>query len=464
MVIICIATMCVYSDSRLALTTVDSFHDWVGLRAVYENATQYLPRDNLPSLNLTKFDPWGSTLWQLEELLSRGLISQARFDNASALLLKPVPQNPSLLYRLLSKADCTAPDAIPGTTPVTRSPGCQCIADTYLGFVRETVNMSSNVTSEMRTKYGGQVLRCLDRRVTRRTSTCKSFCSVHPIGLALYSNSAIFLSCAAFTLYFVGAQLGVEKIWVLQLIICALGVGLSIPFLVLDWQGNILNVCGLCLVVLNLLHGASEDLDDVFHRRGHASNAHPAHPHPFIVCVIVNLHIVIPVFMMTVGVSGYARDFYALSSFGVAGFLMGIALQVTPHTLLFSCYSADPAFLSGQCYLWDSWYGHEWTRETKMECHRILSGLFLAIFSWLCVAYVDSDGPFFAANTLFAIFLGFVILGIIVVIVVMHEKKLENIKATKYTNFGQLEEALCWLVMGGNVLLTIVTIIDSATD
>jgi hypothetical protein len=323
-----------YSDRRLTLTTLHVFNDWATLKHVYENTTQYLPEFNPPSLALARFDPWGTSLGQYEDLRARGLITDAQYANVSALfgamdLAGIAAGHPSVLYRLLAAAECTVPSALPDTTPASRSPGCQCIAATYLRFVNETVNASSLVPAEIRSKYAGEVLGCVDRRVTRRTETCSTFCTIHPIGLALYSNTVLFLSCMAFLLFSelsFGARPGT-----LQLVVCGVGVLSVLPFIFLGGSANWVNILGLGLVILNLVHAAREDLEDALlsGRSGAYTQLDGlAHPHPLVVCVCVNLHVIIPAFMVAVGASGFARDLYAVSSFGLAGFLLGVALQV----------------------------------------------------------------------------------------------------------------------------------------
>ena len=338
---VCIGFMHTYSDRRLVLTTTEVFRNWSALKRVYENTTEYLPAFNPPSLALARFDPWGTSLGQYEDMRNRGLITGEQFANVSASfaatdLAALAAAHPSVLYRLLSAAECTVPNARPQTTPASRSPGCQCIADSYLAFVNETVNTSSRVPAEVRTRYAGRVLGCLDRRVTRKTATCETMCSLHPVGLALYSNTVLFLSCMAFLL-FSEANFG-AKTMTLQLVVCVAGVLCILPFVLMGASANLLSILGLVLVILNLVHAAREDLEDALHGEGYEPLG-GAHPHPLIVCICVNLHVVIPAFMIAVGASNFARDFYAVSSFGFAGFLFGVALQVSllvdPFTVYF---------------------------------------------------------------------------------------------------------------------------------
>jgi hypothetical protein len=345
---VCIGFMHTFSDRRLVLTTSEVFREWGALKRVYENATQYLPAFNPPSLALARFDPWGTSLEQYEDMRHRGLITGAQFANVSASfsatnLASLVAGHPSVLYRLLSAAECTVPNARPQTTPASRSPGCQCIADTYLAFVNETVNTSGRVPAEVRTRYASRVLGCLDRRVTRKTATCETMCSIHPVGLALYSNTVLFLSCLAFLL-FSEANFGASSA-TLRIVLCIVGALCILPFALMGFSSNLLSILGLVLVILNLVHAAREDLEDALLGGGHEALQGGSHPHPLIVCICVNLHVTIPAFMIAVGVSNFARDFYAVYSFGFAGFLLGVALQVRARrdalvSIYFSCFSS----------------------------------------------------------------------------------------------------------------------------
>lgn len=466
---ICIGFMHAYSDRRLILTTSEVFRNWSALRNVYEDTTQYLPGFNPPSLAMARFDPWGTSLGQYEDMRDRGLITDAQFANVSASfdlmdLDALAETHPSVLYRLLSTAECTVPNARPQTSPASRSPGCQCIADTYLAFVDETDNASSRIPSEVRTRYAGRVLRCLDRRVTRKTATCGAVCSLHPVGLALYSNTVLFLSCLAFLLF---SELNYgASVVVLQLIVCGAGVLCILPFVLMGTSANLLSILGLVLVILNLVHAAREDLEDAM-RCAYETRVVAEHPHPLIVCICVNLHVVIPAFMIAVGVSNLARDFYAISSFGFAGFLLGVALQVCLYFFARRFLGGIHAFWRvWQCFIWDCWYSTASVRNFKLPLLILIGCVFTAAFIWLFSAYQDPAGVFVVSGSSGMLVFTLVILGIAGLMGLMcreREVRMEE-SIVAHHMFGYPELGLCCLVLLGNLLLGTLAIIDAAKD
>lgn len=180
----------------------------------------------------------------------------------------------SLLWNLMRLSWCSYPNALPGTTPVTRSPGCQCIGNVYLRFVTETFGNGTNVRGDVvnttlaqRDKYGSDVLTCFDRRQVSRTQTCGLVCSTHSAGLMLYVNIVTFLALFG---YLVFSEHGVilrgcasvsSQLLALKLLIVILAAGLASPYIWRDLEANILNLTGIALSVVYLTLTLHDELN-----------------------------------------------------------------------------------------------------------------------------------------------------------------------------------------------------------
>lgn len=425
-VMIAITAYFLYSslDRRLALTTVEVFHEWGALRGVYERTVSYNPQFNPPTIHprdSVRFDTGVHSLVVIKDLYERGLISydvlnstSARFNQSTGVLLSSpgvggldprlipqilldflttkgqqtpglpnsamstlvsaglfnssvdqtrvsrmlaelftqanytipesyrngwfMPEDPRILQRLLSAAGCTSPDALPGTTPITRSAGCQCIADTYLVFVRETVNMTSNVTWKARDAAAGDVLKCLDRRVVWHSWGAGRDRSVHPLGLALYGHCVCFLLCAAFLLSFYHFQIfparwtAFERNLGIKIILAGVTSVFFIVFASHDFTANLFQLIGLILVLTNLIFSAHSILDyagkGAGFRGGEEDQAKRVDPHPLTVCFWINVPVLLPAILGIVAISGFIRDFYAVLVVALIGALLGLVLQV----------------------------------------------------------------------------------------------------------------------------------------
>lgn len=378
-------------DQRISLTTIEVFHDWAGLRQLFQETSAYDPRFNLPALEYyTRFDGGGVSLDVMRDLLTRGLLSQAVFANFSGLFnlttglplvgaadpqalqqlssqffdkylgtvffnVQPnLPRevavsahnyvDPRLLVRLLRIAGCSFPDAMAGATPATRSPGCACIAGTYVDFVRATANMTTNVTSAARGAAGDAVLRCMDRRVTWRVWGAGDAWTVHPLAIALYSNGILFLICVAYLLSFYHAALfpegwdGTMRTRVIQGALVGLTGVLILLLMLHDPLGNFLQMLGLVLSLSTFLFSARSVLD--YPSKGADFRApFVPEPHPLMVCFWLNLPMLIPGPLVGVALAGYNRDVYAVWVVAIVGSVFGIILLVRPFL---ACERAVP--------------------------------------------------------------------------------------------------------------------------
>ena len=369
-----------HMGQRVMLTSIEVFHDWGGLRQIFQDTVSLDPRFNLPSLDYyTHFDTSSASLMVIKDLHSRGLMSDGDFKNASALfnqstglpltgaldprllsqlaseffgkfsgnltalVLQGLPTSvvvsapgltdPRLLSRLLSVSGCSFPDALPGATPTTRSAGCRCIAESYLGFVKASANMTTNITAAVRERGGAEALKCLDRRVTWHTWGAGDMWTIHPVGLAFYSSSILFLTCVGFLIPFYHQHLFPES-WdvrfrtlAIKLTLAGLTGVLVLLFALHDFLANLFQILGLVLVLSNFLFSLSSVLD--YPGKGAVfREPFKPEPHPLVVSFWVNFPMLLPAPLVAVAISGYIRDVYAVGAIAVIGAVVGIIMQV----------------------------------------------------------------------------------------------------------------------------------------
>jgi hypothetical protein len=372
-------------DDRISLTTIEVFHDWRGLRQVFQDTSAYDPRVNLPALEYyTHFDGGSVSMDAMRDLHERGLLTDVQLGNFTSMFnlttglplvgmadphllqqlasvffsrfvgtafpnsTKDLPRevvagginfvDPMILSRLYRVSGCSFPDALPGSTPATRSQGCACIAKTYVDFVLATAKMYTNVTRAARDEASDAVLRCMDRRVTWRTWGAGEVWTVHPLALALYSNGVFFLVCFAYLISFYHDSLfpvgwdGVMRTRVIQAMLVLVTGVLIFLLLLHNPFGNALQAVGLLLSLSTFLFSARRVLDYPNSNGGSRVPFVPE-PHPLMVCFWLNLPLLIPGPLVGLALAGYTRDVYAVWIVAIVGSMMGILLSVQ-HPLL----------------------------------------------------------------------------------------------------------------------------------
>ena len=376
--LVCLALGGMFSnlDSRLLLTMTDTFGGLAEIRDVFNNTASYAVVSNPARLDHVPFPPGPETREELEDLVRRGLLpgdALARFQAVSPA------SDPSLLHRVMVASWCSSGRPIPNVLPAQRTPGCQCIADAYLDLVRTTlppnvtdlsvvgyaqvggynttalvggtnqtvlVNGTNRtvlvgavnttvwlgwtnqtvlgptvvaVSPDVRTRVANRVYRCWDQRQVRRSRQCGDLCKTHLLGLPLFANVVLFLVCMSYLAF---VQLGRSgwNVYVIKLLVVAMGLVLCIPFFVRYVEANALNISGIvvCLFYITVsLHGEL----DVGTQEEKAVN-------PLSVCFLVNLPLILSAHAIQLGVSGYGRDLWAALCFGSCGGLLGVLLQV----------------------------------------------------------------------------------------------------------------------------------------
>lgn len=336
-------------ETRIFLTTSDTFNDWQALRRVYDQAYNYSRLLNPTTLSTVQFEPIDGVA-QLEDLRNRRIITESDFVQQRALFLdaqaqmQPIARG-QILTNLMRISWCSLDNALSNTTPATRSPGCACIAQTYLGFLNETqtgvaaTTMLINTTAAVRDKYSEQILRCFDKRQVSRTSTCGRMCSVHTLGLALYANSVFLLASWTFLQFseywrtFLRGFGSFTQLLVLKLLVVGLGIALCMPYIVTDFSANLLTITGILLSVVYLTISLHNELDfpGMDARKEHSGRVYRGDsrkPHPLTVVLLMHMQLILPAYGVILASVGYARDVWAVISFAVTLGLMGMAMQV----------------------------------------------------------------------------------------------------------------------------------------
>ena len=407
-------------DSRLFLTTTETFHDWKGLRDIFDTAYNYSRALNSPNLSSVAFEITPDGLPQWEDMHNRRLISDKDF--ASVQTMWPVSEKamldaerPSLLRRLMRLSWCSmGSTALPGKTPATRTPGCACIAQAYAGFLNETLDAmvpknASNITcpSSLRDKYSDKVVRCFDQRQVSRTKTCGRMCSVHAIALVLYTNSVFLLACLGYLLFSEHAQLGrfgvFMQLVLLKIGVIVLGAVLCIPFILSDMDTNVLNITGIALSVVYLTISLHEELNfpamdarKEYSERRFIGKGGPPRPHPLTVVLLMHLQLILPAYGVIIGVVGYGRDIWAALSFAVTLGLMAMSMQVRQRRPPFALARYNPSCVSWQRFFWSFWCCE---RDDSVVNQTVLTGVFFSLWTLLVLLFTAYyyDGGLYSA-------------------------------------------------------------------
>jgi hypothetical protein len=317
------------ADSRLVLTVSETFGGLADIRDLLKNTSSFLAGANPLSITHVRYPVGVQTLEELEDLERRGLIGGA----ALASFNRSAVESPSLLERLMRMSWCSSGLGSPGSFPAYRTPGCRCIADAYLALVNETTPVNAtiltvvNVSKEVGERIGNRVYRCWDQRQVTRSKMCGKLCTTHVASLGVFANAIMFLLCAAFIL-------SIKLHWgrmTQKLVILFLGLAFASVFLVRDAEANTLNLVGLAICILLLIWSLDDELNP--------GNKTGGGPHPLMVCILVNLPLILSAHTYQISVSGFGRDLWVVTSFGVCGGMLGVILQV-PRFLLFYGFDA----------------------------------------------------------------------------------------------------------------------------
>jgi hypothetical protein len=313
---LCTSVLLTHIDTRLTLTFPETFSGLAQIRDIFNGANNYSAQYNPTRLDHVRFSNTPQTLEEKEDLERRGLVVWQPYT------LSKVSDSPSLLYRLMLLSWCSSGPPQAGILPAGRTPGCKCIADTYLDFVNVTKPANAtNATivypsADVRRLYGDRVYRCWDRRMVTRSTSCGRTCTTHVAGLSLFANLILLISCGSFLLF----RYVPLNTYIIKAGVVLLSVAAATPYLVQDIGPNTLNLAGILVCLFYIMVTLHKELD--------LQKEVTSGPNGLAACVIVNLPLILSAHTIQLGVSGYGRDLWAVLSFGICGALMGAILQV----------------------------------------------------------------------------------------------------------------------------------------
>lgn len=316
-----VGAMFSHGDTRLTLTVADTFGGLREIRDIFRTTANFSAAANPVGLGHVPYPSGPETLWELEDLERRGLIS----SDALALMARNVSMvadDPSLLRRVLRLAWCTA---WPGTTalPADRTPGCRCIANAYLDFVNVTgrpANGTVNVSglAEHRERVADRVFRCWDQRQVRRSRACGNVCKTQVVGLPMFANLVMFLACISYVVY---SNVEDQRYSIpIKLMLLVLAVVSCVPYYAKYPESNSFNLVGVAVSLLYIMVSLNYELGEGIRDKAAGS--------ALMACVMVNLPLIMSAHAIQFGVSGYGRDVWASVSFGVCGGVIGLLFQV----------------------------------------------------------------------------------------------------------------------------------------
>ena len=336
----CLVGLFTNLDDRVVLTYAETFSDLKSIRDVFYNRANFTYEDNPAGFEHVGYPTSPETRFEVDDMQRRGLISN--FLN----VVDPVAFDVDILRQLMRLSWCSSGFPRGDELPVNRTPGCECIANAYVDFVRsavaanttsrqalnasnQTVTVVSRgvtvagknviyVSSDIRQRVGDAVYRCWDVRQVTRDASCGRVCTTHVVGLALFADLVLFLVCVSFVA-FTALQWNVFSI---KLVLVAMGCVLSSIYLSWDAGANALSVGGLAVCLFYITVTLHEELDPA------RALSNSIGPNPLTTTLIVNLPLILSAHIIQIGVSGYGRDLWVFASFGFVGALLGIVLQV----------------------------------------------------------------------------------------------------------------------------------------
>ena len=326
-----------------------------------------------------------------------------------------------------------------------------------------------SVSQAVRDRVGSRVYRCWDQRQVTRSRTCGNLCKTHVIGLALFADIVLFLTCSAFLIFYSSLHQS-NGLFTLKLLLVLLAGIVSIPYFVKYPEANSLNVAAIVVCVLYLIIGLHEELDyyGMWDKLDTASQnnwfTRPI-PSPFTVCILVTLPLIISSHTIQLGVSGYGRDVWALFSFGLCGGLLGLLLQV--DTIPFYCYCCLLTVKPRQRYFWASVYltGDGDYVDMARISRMALAGAYVCVQILLLLlyfAYRYTDGPYTSGDPyIFFFYQGFLTLLIAILGYDRADRLTETVPMYRVVpGFTPLQSWFVLLVVLSNVGMSVLAFMD----
>jgi hypothetical protein len=283
------------------------------------------------------FTGWGGLSDQLANLTSVPCgPSHAVFQPANGQKLPPA-QGEQPLQQLLDAAWCTTLPVPSGVGPANQSAACQCVADAFAFLVTLACHghaaSGSVAPSAANLSYAGkQVVKCLVYPPQYQIRTVgNDFGVLHPAAVTLYCNGVLFMVCTGYSIMF--GWTGPQPYWTRKLVLAGIALVYAIPFVSFHPASDYLNGLGFFVVLWVSLYTLHVDLDPAQFKVEDVASL--AKPHPLAISLYAVLQLLIPGYTTLIAISGYARDTGPLVTFGCAGSLLGLAIQVSSFLFVF---------------------------------------------------------------------------------------------------------------------------------
>lgn len=327
----CISLISLFTrvDDRLVLTYPETFAGLADIRDIFLGSVNYSIGANPRRIDHVRFPQSPDTREEFDDLQRRNLLLNQVFNESVADAARG-----SLLHRLMRVSWCSSGAARVDVLPAERNAGCKCISDTYLQYINESIpsnatmangtvqpwalQVTVHVPHEVRQRAGDRVYRCWDQELVTRSRHCGRLCTTHVGTLCVFVNTLLILVCVSFVAFRVFKW----NVYLTKLMIMAFAGTLCIALLVRDADVNSLMLGGVAVSVFYLTITLHSDLSF------NVEDGDAVGPHPLTSAFMLHLPLMLSAHTIQIGVSGYGRDIWAFTSFGISGGLLGVVAQV----------------------------------------------------------------------------------------------------------------------------------------
>ena len=300
-----------HKDSTIALSVRRPFSNWLDVRDLFRNTTQYLPAEPL--------------------------LLEAQLWNASW---------------------CSLPTFRRTSTPRNRSASCVCLYNVLTLFLNDTKTSYDNISVKTRDHYASQSLSCMSNRVPWMIETCGPDCFIHPMILAMYPNIVVFLLISGYLV------LTKSNGWIARGLVACLGLAFSAGFWAINLRNNIIYITIFAVIAFSLTYALLQEFKEYSSLNTSTDvskciQQHPHHqptqlmmvwplrpllraepdetvqppalaqmkPHPIMICAWWAFLLVFPVYTIYIAISHTTRDIMGVAIFGTVGYIIALMLQ-----------------------------------------------------------------------------------------------------------------------------------------